>query len=98
MIVKIGINFFEIRESEEMPKFELHVQCSYHSIQNFTTYQISPMYVMIGDSIRPTPRPSNEFAMKISVTVVALYNIYHAIINGIFTSNIEVFRPNGSIN
>lgn len=61
------------------------------------TYQISPIYVMMGDSMRPTPSPSNAFAMKISVALEALYNINQAMTSGIFTINMALFRPNGSV-
>lgn len=52
---------------------------------------------MMGDSMRPTPSPSNAFAMKISVALEALYNINQAMTSGIFTINMALFRPNGSV-
>lgn len=60
------------------------------------THQISPTYVMIGASIRPTPSPKRTFATKISYTSLALYIISQAITWGIFTKNIARLRPSGS--
>lgn len=57
---------------------------------------ISPTYVMIGASIKPTPRPSNTLAVNTSAIDVALYIIIQAITCGMFTRNIARFLPNGS--
>lgn len=58
--------------------------------------QISPTYVMIGASIRPTPSPNKMVAANNVVNDWALYIMIHAIICGILTRNMAFLRPNGS--
>lgn len=55
------------------------------------------MYVIVGDCIKPIANPINEFATKISNTLVALYIINQAIVNGTLTAIIVRFRPNESV-
>lgn len=61
-------------------------------------YQISPRYVTTGASIKPTAKPSIKNPMKISVTLVAWYNVSQPIKYGILTRIIDTRRPNGSAN
>lgn len=69
---------------------------SHHNFK-ISTHHISPIYVMIGDSISPTPNPSRMSAMKISVTLVALYIMNQAIIRGILTNCIVLLLPKTSV-
>lgn len=59
--------------------------------------QISPTYVTIGASIKPTPSPRKEAPMKIPVIDVEKYNKYHPNTNGILTHHIAFFRSIGSV-
>lgn len=61
-----------------------------------SAHQISPTYVMIGASIKPTPNPSKIIAKNTSDNVWDLYIRIHAIICGILTKNMAFLRPNGS--
>lgn len=60
-------------------------------------YLISPTYVTIGASIKPTPRPSSTAAMNISSSDWAKCNIIHAMMCGMLTRIIARFRPIGSV-
>lgn len=57
------------------------------------SYQISPMYVMTGDCIKPIESPIKISATNISQTLRALYIINHAIPNGILIAIIVRLRP-----
>lgn len=62
------------------------------------TYAISPMYVMVGASIRPVPKPRITVATKICVNVLEKYSRAHARMCGIFTINMARLRPSGPTN
>lgn len=55
--------------------------------------QISPMYVIVGDSVKPDASPNSIFATKICHTSVALQSRNHDIINGMLTTIIARFLP-----
>lgn len=57
---------------------------------------ISPTYVMIGASMKPTPRPSSTAATNTSSLDCAKYSIVHAMMCGMLTSIIALRRPIGS--
>lgn len=60
------------------------------------TYEISAMYVIVGELLKPFARPINEYATNISQTLLELYIINHEIRNGTFAAIIARFRPNKS--
>lgn len=66
------------------------------SIPRMDGSHISPTYVMIGASIRPTPKPNSTWAENKAVSVCALYIMIQAMICGMFTRNMAFLRPSGS--
>lgn len=59
-------------------------------------WQISPTYVMIGASIKPTPRPNKIAATYISSSDFAKNSINQPMMCGILTKIIDFFLPSGS--
>lgn len=83
-------NFGSLVKSNQLHTINPEIISQKHSE---ISYVISPTYVMMGLSIKPAPKPSKTFAMNICETLLALYNINQAIINGKFVIIIDLLRP-----